>query len=44
MYPDAETIRLVEHGYDNIVGLVDETVTVRFARNATAYKRMKYER
>jgi aminoglycoside phosphotransferase (APT) family kinase protein len=44
MYPDAKQITLVEHGYDNIVGLVDETYAVRFPRNADAYKRSQYEK
>ncbi len=44
MYPRARQIVLVEHGYDNIVGLVDETYAVRFPRNADAYRRSQYER
>lgn len=44
MYPDAKRITLVEHGYDNIVGLVDETYAVRFPRNADAYRRSQYEK
>lgn len=44
MYPEAKRISLVEHGYDNIVGLVDELYAVRFPRNASAYKRSQYEK
>lgn len=44
MYPDAKQITLVEHGYDNIVGLVDEEYAVRFPRNAEAYRRSQYEK
>ena len=44
IYPDAKQITLVEHGYDNIVGLVDETYAVRFPRNADAYRRSQYEK
>jgi len=44
MYPAAKQITVVDHGYDNIVGLVDETYTVRFPRNAAAYKRSQYEK
>lgn len=44
MYPDAERIEVIEHGYDNIVGLVDEKYAVRFPRNANAYKRSLYEK
>ncbi len=44
IYPTAKQITLVEHGYDNIVGLVDETYAVRFPRNADAYRRSQYEK
>lgn len=44
MYPNAKQITLVEHGYDNIVGLVDEIYAVRFPRNADAYRRSQYEK
>lgn len=44
IYPVAKQITLVEHGYDNIVGLVDETYAVRFPRNAEAYRRSQYEK
>lgn len=44
MYPNAGRITLVEHGYDNIVGLVDETYAVRFPRNAETYRRSQYEK
>ncbi|OHA16176.1 MAG: hypothetical protein A3G52_05000 [Candidatus Taylorbacteria bacterium RIFCSPLOWO2_12_FULL_43_20] len=44
LYPTAAKIDLVEHGYDNVVGLVDRTYAVRFPRNENAYARSKYER
>lgn len=44
LYPEAAKITLVEHGYDNIVGLVDESYAVRFPRNEGAYKRSQYEK
>lgn len=44
IYPDAKQITVVEHGYDNIVGLVDETYAVRFPRNADTYRRSQYEK
>ncbi len=44
LYPNASRIKLVEHGYDNIVGLVDETYAVRFPRNNDAYSRSLYEK
>ncbi|PID32059.1 hypothetical protein CR970_02615 [Candidatus Saccharibacteria bacterium] len=44
MYPDAKCINVINHGYDNIVGLVDESYAVRFPRNATAYQRSQYEK
>jgi aminoglycoside phosphotransferase (APT) family kinase protein len=43
LYPSASVIDLVEHGYDNIVGLVDHAYAVRFPRNENAYARSKYE-
>lgn len=44
MYPQAKQITLVEHGYDNIVGLVDDKYAIRFPRNSNAYKRSLYEK
>jgi len=44
MYPQAKQITLIEHGYDNIVGLVDDIYAVRFPRNINAYKRSQYEK
>lgn len=44
LYPSAVKKVLVDHGYDNIVILVDETYAVRFPRKAAAYSRSQYER
>lgn len=44
IYPNAKRITLVEHGYDNIVGLVDEVYAVRFPRNTDTYRRSQYEK
>jgi aminoglycoside phosphotransferase (APT) family kinase protein len=44
MYPQAKQITLIEHGYDNIVGLIDGLYAVRFPRNSNAYKRSQYEK
>jgi aminoglycoside phosphotransferase (APT) family kinase protein len=43
-YPDAQNIRVVEHGYDNIVVLVDDLYALRFPRNEDAYARSQYEK
>jgi len=43
-YPTATKIELIEHGYDNIVVLVDDTYAIRFPRNEAAYARSKYEK
>lgn len=43
-YPEATSLRLVDHGYDNIAVLVDEEVVLRFPRNAAALQRDEYER
>lgn len=43
-YPDARRIEFIEHGYDNVVALVDTTVAVRFPRNHAAYVRSLYGR
>lgn len=42
-YPNAE-IKVVEHGYDNIVVLVDDKYALRFPRNQDAYARSQYEK
>lgn len=44
LYPDAQNITFVEHGYDNLVVLVDEKYAVRFPRNGSAYGRSQYEK
>lgn len=43
LYPDAERITFVEHSYDNLVALVDQTYALRFPRNEAALLRSKYE-
>lgn len=43
-YPDAKQITLIEHGYDNIVVLVDDLYALRFPRNQDAYARSQYEK
>lgn len=44
LYPNATEVGLIEHGYDNLVGLIDHTYAVRFPRNENAYSRSLYER
>ena len=44
LYPNAQNISFVNHGYDNLVGLVDETYALRFPRNKNAYLRSQYEK
>jgi hypothetical protein len=44
LYPDAENITMIEHSYDNIVALVDESFAVRFPKNKNAYLRSLYEK
>lgn len=43
LYPGS-SIRMVEHGYDNLVILVDDRYAVRFPRRENPYKRSLYER
>lgn len=43
LYPEAGEYTLVEHGYDNLVVLVDSDYAIRFPRNENAYLRSKYE-
>lgn len=43
-YPSANKITVVEHGYDNIVVLVDEQYALRFPRNKDTYARGQYEK
>lgn len=43
-YPSAGKITVVEHGYDNIVVLIDEQYALRFPRNEDAYARGQYEK
>lgn len=44
LYPDAKNVRFIEHGYDNLVGLVDDKYAFRFPRMQSAYMRSQYER
>lgn len=44
LYPDAQNLKIVEHGYDNLVVLVDEKYAVRFPKHEGAYARSKYEK
>ncbi len=43
LYPEAKNIRFIEHGYDNMVGLVDDKYALKFPRNGYAYQRDQYE-
>jgi aminoglycoside 2''-phosphotransferase len=43
LYPNAKSVRIIEYGYDNIVGLIDHKYTLRFPRNKSAYIRNQYE-
>ena len=44
MYPNAGRITLVEHGYDNIVGLVDERMLYVFREMPKHYRRSQYKK
>jgi aminoglycoside phosphotransferase (APT) family kinase protein len=44
LYPNAQDISFVEHSYDNLVGLIDDTYVARFPRNHAALLRSRYER
>lgn len=44
LYPEAKDIILVEHGYDNLVVLVDKKYAVRFPKYEGAYLRSQYEK
>ena len=43
LYPQATDFTLVDHGYDNMVVLIDTDYAIRFPRNANAYLHSKYE-
>lgn len=43
LYPQAQRVQFVEHGYDNLVVLIDETFALRFPRHAGASARSQYE-
>jgi aminoglycoside 2''-phosphotransferase len=42
--PDAQRISLVDHGYDNLVVLIDQNYALRFPRNSSALVRSHYEK
>ena len=44
LYPNARKFNLIDHGYDNLVILVDNVYAVRFPRKEGAYRRSLYER
>jgi len=44
LYPNGKQITTVDHGYDNIVVLVDQTYALRFPRNNGAFLRSQYEK
>lgn len=43
LYPNAMRVELIEHGYDNVVALVDERYAIHFPRNHEAFVRSRYE-
>lgn len=44
LYPQTKEVSFVDHGYDNLVVLVDKKYVVRFPRNESAYVRSQYEK
>ena len=44
LYPKSKDITFIEHGYDNIVALVDKIYALRFPRGEGAYARGLYEK
>ena len=44
LHPEAKNVRFIEHGYDNLVGLVDDKYAFRFPRMESAYLRSRYEK
>lgn len=44
LYPSSQSIRFIEHGYDNLVGLVDQSYVVRFLRSEEGWQRSQYEK
>ncbi len=44
LYPSAKSISMIEHSYDNIVALIDNSYAIRFPRNKNASTRSKYEK
>jgi aminoglycoside phosphotransferase (APT) family kinase protein len=43
LYPNAKNVEVIEHGYDNIVGLIDKEVAIKFPRYDHAHNRDKFE-
>lgn len=43
LYPEAKEIKFIEHGYDNLVGLVDSQFVLKFPRHENGYRRDRYE-
>ena len=44
LYTSAQEFTVINHGYDNIVVLVDKKYALRFARNDSARLRSKFEK
>ena len=44
LYPNAQSITMIEHSHENIVALVDSNCAVRFPRDKNAYLRGLYEK
>lgn len=44
LYPKSKNISFIEHGYDNLVVLVDELYALRFPKYKGAYVRDQYEK
>jgi aminoglycoside phosphotransferase (APT) family kinase protein len=43
-YPLSQNLEIIDHGYDNIVVIVDSMYALRFPRNEIAYKRSLFEK
>jgi aminoglycoside phosphotransferase (APT) family kinase protein len=41
--PDVQDIKLIMHGYDNVIAIVDEKLVFRFPRNEVAVNRQHFE-
>jgi aminoglycoside phosphotransferase (APT) family kinase protein len=44
LYPNNKEIRFIEHGYDNLVCLIEDKYAIKFPRSEFAYIRDKYEK